>query len=173
MQYPRGFAQSLVSYINKDGKKVSALPFETEDIYYLVRMTIQEAKQIIEDDEDYDDDGVLRDDFSADVSSNDSSSFDEDEAYFHNEASTIEYADNDFNDTSLKDNIFQGSEFADTDIDSINFDADDDSDDSDDDDDDDDDNDNVDDVDFDDEDDDEDAPKSKKTSKTTPKKGKK
>lgn len=171
MQYPRGFAQSLVSYINKDGKKVSALPFETEDIYYLVRMTIQEAKQIIEDDEDYDDDGILRDDFSADVSTGDTATFDEDEAYFHNEASTIEYADADFNDASLKDNIFQGSEFADTDIDSIDFDADD----TDDDDDDDEDSDDADsDLDFDDDDEDEDdAPKSKKPSKTTPKKGKK
>lgn len=63
MQYPHGFAQHLISYLNKDGKKVSALPFETEDIYYLVRMTIQEARQIIADDEDYDADGNLREDF--------------------------------------------------------------------------------------------------------------
>lgn len=66
MQYPRGFAQHLVFYTNKDGKRVSALPFETEDIYYLVRMSVQDAHQIIEDDDDYDDDGVLRDDFTLD-----------------------------------------------------------------------------------------------------------
>ena len=56
----------MVSYVNKDGKKVSALPFETDEIYYLIRMTIQEAEQIIEDDDDYDDDGNLRDDFGDD-----------------------------------------------------------------------------------------------------------
>jgi DNA-directed RNA polymerase subunit delta len=62
--YPAGFADHLVSFTNKDGKRVSALPFETADIYYLIRMTIMEAHQIIEDDEDYDDDGTLRNDFS-------------------------------------------------------------------------------------------------------------
>jgi DNA-directed RNA polymerase subunit delta len=64
MTYPRGFAQHLVYYTDRNGKRVSALPFETEDIYYLVRMTVREAVQIIEDDEDYDSEGVLRDDFS-------------------------------------------------------------------------------------------------------------
>lgn len=68
MTYPAGFADHLVSFTNKDGKRVSALPFETQDIYYLIRMTIMEAHQIIEDDEDYDDDGTLRDDFSLDDS---------------------------------------------------------------------------------------------------------
>jgi hypothetical protein len=64
MTYPRGFAQHLVYYTDRNGKRVSALPFETEDIYYLVRMTVREAVQIIEDDEDYDSEGVLRDDFA-------------------------------------------------------------------------------------------------------------
>lgn len=65
LQYPRGFAQHLISYTNKEGKKVSALPFETEDIYYLVRMTVQEARQIIAEDEDYDSEGNLREDFGS------------------------------------------------------------------------------------------------------------
>ncbi|MCB0543949.1 MAG: hypothetical protein KDC70_10535, partial [Saprospiraceae bacterium] len=39
-------------------------PFETDDTYYLVRMTIQEAKRIVKEDEDFDEDGVLREDFS-------------------------------------------------------------------------------------------------------------
>ena len=60
LQYPRGFADSLVYYTDQHGKKVSALPFETEEIYYLVRMTVQEAKQIIQDDDDYDESGTLR-----------------------------------------------------------------------------------------------------------------
>lgn len=71
MEYPYGFAENLISFTNKEGKKVSALPFETEDIYYLIRMTAQEAKQIVSDDEDYDEEGNLRDDFSFDVDSDD------------------------------------------------------------------------------------------------------
>lgn len=65
-EYPYGFEENLVKFTNKDGKLVSALPFDTEEIYYLIRMTISEARQIIEDDDDYDDDGNLRDDFSSD-----------------------------------------------------------------------------------------------------------
>ena len=66
MQYPSGFVGYLISYTDAKGKKVSALPFEAEDVYYLIRMTATEAERIIEDDEDYDDDGNLRDDFNAD-----------------------------------------------------------------------------------------------------------
>ncbi len=66
MEYPQGFADHLVSFTNKEGKKVSALPFETEEIYYLIRMTVNEARQLVSDDEDYDDDGNLRDDYVLD-----------------------------------------------------------------------------------------------------------
>ncbi len=62
LEYPDGFEDNLISFTNKEGNKVSALPFEAEDKYYLVRMTISEAQQIIEEDEDYDDDGQLRED---------------------------------------------------------------------------------------------------------------
>jgi hypothetical protein len=61
LNYPNGFKNHLIQFYNKDGKLVSALPFETEEKYYLVRMTVNEAQQIIEDDEDYDDDGILKD----------------------------------------------------------------------------------------------------------------
>jgi len=60
LAYPDGYSRHLVTYTNKEGKKVSALPFETEDVYYLVRMTIQEARQIIIEDDDFDDDGLLK-----------------------------------------------------------------------------------------------------------------
>lgn len=70
MTYPNGFADNLISFTNKEGKRVSALPFETDEIYYLIRMTITEAHQIIEDDEDYDE-GTLRDDFADDVKDED------------------------------------------------------------------------------------------------------
>lgn len=59
-RYPAGYADFLVTYVDKDGKKVSALPFETDDTYYLIRMTVQEAKRIIKDDEDFDDEGHLK-----------------------------------------------------------------------------------------------------------------
>jgi hypothetical protein len=59
--YPAGFSDHLLYYFDKDGKNVSALPFETEDKYYLIRMTLSEAERIIEDDDDYDEDGFLKD----------------------------------------------------------------------------------------------------------------
>jgi hypothetical protein len=59
-KYPSGYAEHLVSYNDKEGKKISALPFETDDTYYLIRMTILEAKRIVKEDEDYDDEGHLK-----------------------------------------------------------------------------------------------------------------
>ncbi|MEI6408241.1 MAG: hypothetical protein WCR52_02565 [Bacteroidota bacterium] len=64
MKYPTGYAEHLVSYTDKEGKKVSALPFESDDTYYLIRMTILDAKRIVKEDEDFDEDGVLRGDFA-------------------------------------------------------------------------------------------------------------
>ena len=59
LEYPYGFEKKLLTFKNKDGKFCSALPFETEEVYYLIRMTLPEAQQLIEDDDDYDDDGNL------------------------------------------------------------------------------------------------------------------
>lgn len=61
LEYPEGFEDNLIYFTNKEGKRVSALPFETDEKYYLVRMTVEEAQQLIEDDDDYDDDGNLKD----------------------------------------------------------------------------------------------------------------
>lgn len=70
--YPSGYADNLLTYLDKDGKKVSALPFETEDTYYLIRMTILEAKRIVKEDEDFDDDGQLKEEIAdLDVESDD------------------------------------------------------------------------------------------------------
>ncbi len=60
--YPEGFDQSLIHFTDKNGNLVSALPFETDEIYYLVRMTVSEARAIISDDDDYDDEGFLKED---------------------------------------------------------------------------------------------------------------
>ena len=59
LEYPLGFEKKLVTFKNKEGKLVSALPFETEDYYYLIRMTVKEAVQIVDEDDDYDEDGNL------------------------------------------------------------------------------------------------------------------
>ena len=61
LSYPYGFADHLIRFTNKDGLYVSALPFETDEKYYLVRMTVAKAEEIIEDDDDFDDDGNLKD----------------------------------------------------------------------------------------------------------------
>jgi len=62
LTYPNGFVDHLIRFTNKDGKLVSALPFETDEKYYLVRMTASEAKELIRDDTDYDGDGNLKED---------------------------------------------------------------------------------------------------------------
>jgi len=50
--YPSGYSGNLISYTNIDGLRVSALPFETEEFYYLIRMTVSEAKKFDEADDD-------------------------------------------------------------------------------------------------------------------------
>lgn len=62
LNYPHGFEKHLVSFKNAKGKFISALPFETEDRYYLIRMTIAEAQEIVQEDDDYDEDGHLKSD---------------------------------------------------------------------------------------------------------------
>lgn len=59
LSYPEGFSGNLIRFTDVDGRLTSALPFETEEKYYLIRMTKTEALQIIDDDDDYDDDGNL------------------------------------------------------------------------------------------------------------------
>ena len=60
--YSEGFSQHLMEFRNHKDEIVTALPFETDDKIYMVRMSISKAKQIISDDDDYDDDGSLKDD---------------------------------------------------------------------------------------------------------------
>ena len=58
--YADGFADRLIHFFDKDGIKVSALPFETESMYYMLRMTKNEAIRIIDEDDDFDNDGLLK-----------------------------------------------------------------------------------------------------------------
>jgi hypothetical protein len=60
LAYPKGFRKHIIKFTDPKGNKVSALPFETEDKYYLIRMTLGQAKRIIEEDDDYDIDGILK-----------------------------------------------------------------------------------------------------------------
>ena len=60
LAYPMGFRKHLITFRNAQGDMVSALPFETDDRYYLVRMTVVQAVKFIEDDDDYDEDGNLK-----------------------------------------------------------------------------------------------------------------
>ncbi len=57
--YSEGFADSLIEYKGKDGAKVFALRFETDDTVYLIKMSGKRAEQIILDDDDFDEDGNL------------------------------------------------------------------------------------------------------------------
>ncbi|MEM9895181.1 MAG: hypothetical protein AAF789_02315 [Bacteroidota bacterium] len=61
LAYPEGFKDHLIQFPNKEGGFHSGLPFETDDKYYLIKMTASEAKEIIEEDDDYDMDGNLKD----------------------------------------------------------------------------------------------------------------
>lgn len=77
LSYPDGFEDHLIKFVNKEGLNVSALPFETEDRYYLIRMTVSQAQAIIEDDDDYDDDGMLRDEVREEYEDNLDEDFDD------------------------------------------------------------------------------------------------
>jgi DNA-directed RNA polymerase subunit delta len=63
VEYPAGYIENLITFTNSKGRYVSALPLETEDIYYLIRMTELEAAQIVREDNDFGRDGKLREDF--------------------------------------------------------------------------------------------------------------
>jgi hypothetical protein len=105
LSYPSGFADHLIRFTNKDGLYVSALPFETDEKYYLVRMTVERAEEIIEDDDDFDEEGNLKaevkevysDKFSdLDYINNDSEEEDEEEDQYSKDRPTDEEEDEDY-----------------------------------------------------------------------------
>ncbi|MFA8437072.1 MAG: hypothetical protein ACEPOZ_21405 [Marinifilaceae bacterium] len=61
LYYPEGYEEYLIEFKNTKGEQVSALPFETEDKVYMVRMSVRKAQQLVEDDSDFDDEGNLLD----------------------------------------------------------------------------------------------------------------
>lgn len=60
LAYPYGYSKHLITFVNRDGENKKALRFETEEKIYLVRMTVLEAKQIIAEDDDFDEEGNLK-----------------------------------------------------------------------------------------------------------------
>ena len=58
--YPMGYLSHLLTFTNREGEKRKGLPFETENYYYLIRMSEAKAEAIVEEDEDYDDNGNLK-----------------------------------------------------------------------------------------------------------------
>lgn len=59
LSYLEGFSEYLIEFTNSKGELVSALPFETEDKIYMIRMSIRKAMELVDLDSDYDEDGVL------------------------------------------------------------------------------------------------------------------
>ena len=87
--YPKGFSEHLVTYVTKEGENKKALPFETEDYYYLIRMSAVLAEKIVEDDDDFNEFGELKSSVAEDYKEKY-----EDESYLSYNANE----DNDFED---------------------------------------------------------------------------
>lgn len=58
--YPEGFSEFLIEYTNHKGELVSALPFETDEKVYMIRMSRTKADEIVSLDDDFDDEGILK-----------------------------------------------------------------------------------------------------------------
>ncbi|MGA0232506.1 MAG: hypothetical protein ACO3MB_06490 [Saprospiraceae bacterium] len=57
-KYPYGFDRHIITFKNHKNQLLSALPFETDDRYYMIKMTRAEANEIAQawDDDDTDND---------------------------------------------------------------------------------------------------------------------
>jgi len=60
LNYPNGFEKHLIQFKNHKKHLISALPYETEEKHYLVKMTREKANSIILEDDDYNENGILR-----------------------------------------------------------------------------------------------------------------
>ncbi|MDE5421074.1 hypothetical protein L3073_02515 [Ancylomarina sp. DW003] len=59
LYYPDGYIDNLIEFTNSKGELVSALPFETDEKIYMVRMSVRKAQALVDEDSDYDHDGML------------------------------------------------------------------------------------------------------------------
>lgn len=60
LSHPHGFEKKLISFKNHKKHLISALPYETEDRHFLIKMTREKANSIILADEDYNENGILK-----------------------------------------------------------------------------------------------------------------
>lgn len=60
LNYLNGFEKHLIRFKNHKKHLISALPFEAEDKHYLIRMTREKAQELILNDDDYNDNGMLK-----------------------------------------------------------------------------------------------------------------
>lgn len=58
--FQEGYSQHLIEFKNAQGETVSALPFETFDKKYMIRLSVKKANQLVELDPDYDEYGNLK-----------------------------------------------------------------------------------------------------------------
>lgn len=61
IHYPYGFEKKIIYFKNRKNKLVSAVPFEGEKFFYMVKMTKEQAQKIVIEDDDFDDNGRLKD----------------------------------------------------------------------------------------------------------------
>lgn len=54
-QFPYGYHEHLLRFNNAKGELISALPYETDDAFYLVRMSVDGGYSFIDED-DFEDD---------------------------------------------------------------------------------------------------------------------
>lgn len=62
--YPDGYQDSLILFTDKDGKYVHALPYETEDRYYLLKMPPPNIKKIKMSEDDANEETDEADDYT-------------------------------------------------------------------------------------------------------------
>lgn len=59
LEYPYGFEKNLITFKNHKKHLISALPYETADRHYLIKMSREKANEIILNDDDYNENGML------------------------------------------------------------------------------------------------------------------
>lgn len=64
--YPRGFKQHLISFSGQNGTKYTGLPLETEESFLIIKMSKVDAIAIVQKDDDFDDDGILKEEIKSD-----------------------------------------------------------------------------------------------------------
>lgn len=61
LKYPEGYSEYLIKFTDIQGHFITGLPFETDDRIYMVRMSHYEAQILVDEDDDFDSNGILTD----------------------------------------------------------------------------------------------------------------